>query len=52
MNVKYVRSAMVYVSETWPINVEQSARLERTVMCKEGTMDVLCIRWMDWFLTL
>ena len=30
--VTCVRSAMVYGSETWAMNVEQSARLERTEM--------------------
>ena len=33
-----VRSAMVYGSETWAMNVEQSARLERTEM--------RMVRWM------
>ena len=33
-----VRSAMVYGSETWAMNVEQSARLERTEMGM--------VRWM------
>ena len=36
--VMCVRSAMVYGSETWAMNVEQSARLERTEM--------RMVRWM------
>ena len=36
--VTCVRSAMVYGSETWAMNVEQSARLERTEMGM--------VRWM------
>ena len=34
---------MVYGSETWEMNVEQSARLERTCRDEDGMMDVWCM---------